>query len=125
MPGLLIGRFIDDYGIVHVITDTSWTLGQRDRYRIAFSNDTAQYLVAHNDSGNTADPGKWTRIDWVPLSDMAPYEWAFCLFEYKAATREAADANRSADRAHPRQGCNGFPFSRMRRVTADTGQRGY
>jgi hypothetical protein len=125
VPSLLIGRFVDDYGIVHGITDTSWSLGQRDRYRIVFSDDSAQYLIARNDSANTADAGKWTRIDWILLPNMAPYEWAFCLIEYKAETRALAEANRTAERAHPRTGCNGFPFSRMQRTSADSAQRRY
>jgi hypothetical protein len=125
VPELLIGRFVDDYGIIHLISDTSWSLGQRDRYHIVFSDDSSRYLIAWNDSANTADPGKWTRIDWVPLAGMAPYEWAFCLIEYKAETRAAAEANRSADTGHPRTGCNGFPFSRMQRSPVDTMQRRY
>lgn len=125
VPTLLIGRFVDDYGISHVITDTSWSLGGRDRYRIVFSNDSAQYLIAQNDSSNIADPGKWTRIDWIPLANMPPYEWAFCLIEYQADSRAGAEANTAADREHPRAGCNGFPFSRMRRATADSSGRGY
>ena len=120
IPALLLGRFIDDYGIPHVITDSTWELGARDRYLIVSSNDALRYLVARNDAGNRSDAGKWTRIDWIPLSDMAPYEWAFCLIEYKADTREQAEAASSANPAHPRTGCNGFPFSRMRRAHADS-----
>ena len=125
VPDLLRGRFLDDYGITHVITDTSWRLGGRDRYRIVFSSDSAQYLIARNDSANTSDPGKWTRIDWLRLAGMAPYEWAFCLIEYQAETRTDAEANTTADREHPRTGCNGFPFSRMRRAAADSGEHRY
>jgi hypothetical protein len=121
IPDLLLGRFVDDYGISHLITDTSWTLGGRDRYRIVFSNDSAQYLIAKNDSANTADPGKWSRIDWTRLANMPNYEWAFCLIEYQADSRTEAESNTSADREHPRIGCNGFPFSRMRRDADSSG----
>jgi hypothetical protein len=115
VPDMLRGSFVDDYDIPHLITDTLWTLGRRDRYHIVFSSDTAQYLLAWNDSANASDPGKWTRIDWMVLP-MPPYEWAFCLIEYRADSREAAESNRGADRTSPRSGCNGFPFSRMRRA---------
>ena len=115
VPTLIRGSFVDDYQVSHVITDTTWILGSRDRYHIVLSNDSAKYLIARNDSGNTSDPGKWTRIDWMVLP-MPPYEWAFCLIEYKAESRALAEANTGADREHPRSGCNGFPFSRMRRV---------
>jgi hypothetical protein len=125
VPELIKGRFVDDYDIPHVITDSSWTLAQRDRYHVVASDDSVQYLIAWNDSANTSDPGKWTRIDWIRLSGMPPYEWAFCLIEYKADTREQAEGNRSADREHPRTGCNGFPFSRMRRAPADSASGRY
>ena len=124
VPERLRGTFIDDYQILHRITDSSWSLGSRDRYRIVASNDSARYLIAQNDSNNASDPGKWTRIDWMELP-MPPYEWAFCLIEYKAESRTMAEANTSADREHPRTGCNGFPFSRMRRTAADSSPRPY
>ena len=124
VPDLLRGSFVDDYQVTHVITDTSWALGSRDRYQIIESNDSARSLIAQNGSGNTSDPGKWTRIDWMVLP-MPPYEWAFCLIEYKAESRNLAEANSSADRDHPRTGCNGFPFSRMRRAAADSSSRPY
>ena len=119
VPDLLRGSFVDDYQVPHTISDTMWSLGSRDRYHIVVSNDSGRYLIARNDSGNTSDPGRWTRIDWMVLP-MAPYEWAFCLIEYKAETRALAEAITSADRGHPRSGCNGFPFSRMRRIEPDS-----
>lgn len=48
------------------------------------------------------------------LSDLAPYTWAFCLTAYKAPTAESARATTAANRATPRTGCNGYPFSRMK-----------
>jgi hypothetical protein len=119
VPDLLRGSFVDDYQVPHVISDTMWSLGSRDRYHIVESSDSGRYLIARNGGGNTSDPGKWTRIDWMVLP-MAPYEWAFCLIEYQAESRDQARANTGADRDHPRTGCNGFPFSRMRRVPTDS-----
>jgi hypothetical protein len=120
VPALIKGRFIDDYGITHMITDSLWSLGGRDRYWIVESEDTAGYLIARNDEANASDPGRWTRIDWIPLAEMAPFEWAFCMIEYKAGSAAEARAANQADRIHPRKGCNGFPFSRMRRAYADS-----
>ena len=122
VPDLLRGSFLDDYQVSHVISDTLWSLGLRDRYHIVSSSDSGRYLIARNHSGNASDPGKWTRIDWMVLP-MPPYEWAFCLIEYKAETKALAEANTSADRNHPRSGCNGFPFSRMRRAAPDSSRR--
>ena len=72
-------------------------------------------LIDRNDTANTHAPGLWTRIDWVRLGGMEPYTWAFCLTAYDAPTRTAAEATPAADRATPRTGCTGYPFSRMRR----------
>ena len=119
VPDLLRGSFMDDYQVPHIISDSMWSLGSRDRYHIVGGSDSGRYLIARNGVGNTSDPGKWTRIDWMVLP-MPPYEWAFCLIEYKAESRTQAEANTSADRDHPRTGCNGFPFSRMRRVPMDS-----
>jgi hypothetical protein len=124
VPDLIRGSFVDDYQVPHLITDSTWILGSRDRYHIVLSNDSAQYLIARNDSRNTSDPEKWTRIDWMVLP-MPPYEWAFCLIEYKAESRALAEANTGADREHPRSGCNGFPFSRMRRAAPDSASGRY
>lgn len=124
VPDLLRGSFVDDYQVPHVISDSMWLLGSRDRYHIVAASDSGRYLIARNGSGNTSDPGKWTRIDWMVLP-MPPYEWAFCLIEYKAESRVQAEANTGADREHPRTGCNGFPFSRMRRAVPDSASARY
>ncbi len=76
----------------------------------------AQYLVAQNDASNASDAGLWTRIDWIALPDMAPYAWGFCLSAYAAPTQVDAERTTIARRDDPRTGCNGYPFSRMRRA---------
>lgn len=87
-------------------------------YEIAAWHVDSQYLIARNAATNPSAPGLWTRIDWMLLSDMAPYTWAYCLSAYEAPTRDAAEGARTADRRTPRTGCNGFPFSRMQRRTS-------
>jgi hypothetical protein len=47
---------------------------------------------------------------------MAPFLWGFCLTTYDAKTIEEAQTKAKADRANPRKGCNGYPFSRMKRT---------
>lgn len=112
----MLGGFEDDYGIHYTITADAWLQHPRARYHAVRWNVEDEYLVARNDSANQYDGGKWTRIDWVRLPGMAPYEWAFCLSAYDATTREAAEAVTVAQRATPRTGCNGHPFSRMKRI---------
>jgi hypothetical protein len=116
---LVIGEFEDDYGIQFQISHQEWFQLPDARYRIVSWRSDDQYLIAQNDSSNPSDPGLWTRIDWMTLSDMPPFEWAFCMSAYDAPT--AADAERAshAIRDTPKSGCNGFPFSRMKRTGTD------
>jgi hypothetical protein len=115
-PALVLGEFVDDYGDRYTISAEEWFHHPAVRYRIVMWNVEHQYAIAQNAPTNLRSPDLWTRIDWMPLPDMLPYEWAFCLSAYEAATVEAAEATRIARREQPTTGCNGFPFSRMRRV---------
>ncbi|MEM1057431.1 MAG: hypothetical protein AAGI52_18080 [Bacteroidota bacterium] len=119
-PPALLGTFEDDYGIRYEITEREWIQQPNARYRIVRWRPEAGYLIAQNDAANPQDGDLWTRIDWVSLTDMAPYTWAFCLSAYDAPTAAAAEATRVADRSTPRTGCNGYPFSRMRPAPADS-----
>ena len=118
-PAALLGAFVDDYGIRYTIAPDLWHQHPTARYRIARWTPEARTLLAQNDASNPADGGLWTRIDWVPLDGMAPYTWAFCLSVYDAPTPEAAMASGDVNPETPRTGCNGFPFSRMRRATPE------
>jgi hypothetical protein len=111
----LLGDFQDDYGSSYRISAVEWLHMPNARYRVVDWFPSRRYLIAQNDEHNKNAPGKWTRIDWVTLDGMAPYTWAFCLSAYDAPTREAAEATAIARPETPRTGCNGFPFSRMRR----------
>lgn len=115
-PPLLLGRFVDDYGNTFAISPTRFDQEPRGRFHIVEWNPREQFLIARNDSSNVSDAGRWTRIDWLLLPDMAPYTWGFCLTTYRSATREEARATEPPDRRAPRTGCNGYPFSRMRRA---------
>jgi hypothetical protein len=79
-------------------------------------NPEQQFAIAQNSPSNLRSANLWTRIDWMPLSGMPPYEWAFCLSAYEEASAAAAEATEIARRDQPKTGCNGYPFSRMRRV---------
>lgn len=117
-PRNLLGRFLDDYDNHYQISDSEWVQLPHGRFHVVEWRLEDKYLIAWNDSANAYDPGKWTRIDWMLFEDMAPYTWGFCLTAYSAATAEAAAAGPAPDRATPRTGCNGYPFSRMQRDTA-------
>jgi hypothetical protein len=114
-PADLLGTFEDDYGIRYTISPSSWRQGSGIEYHVVAWDPAGRSLIARNDEANPSGGGRWTRIDWVRLEDMAPWTWAYCMTVYDAATRDAAGSAPAADRASPRTGCNGFPFSRMRR----------
>lgn len=113
-PMVLLGDFADDYGIGYSISSATWVQHPATRYHVVEWHPESLFLVAKNDEANPADGGKWSRIDWVMLTDMAPFTWGYCLIVYQAESREAALTAPEADRTVPRSGCNGFPFSRMK-----------
>lgn len=106
------GEFIDDYSIRYKIGNDEWFQRPKSRFRITKWNHEEMYLIAQNHPDNPGEGGLWTRIDWVLLPDMPDYPWAFCLSAYDALSAEEAEATH-VDRDHPRNGCKGFPFSRM------------
>src|SRR5687768_11394860 len=84
-PPLIMGEFEDDYGAGYTIAPREWRHG-RARYHIIKLNAQQQYLIAQNDAGNPGDPLLFTRIDWLSITGMPPYEWAFCMTAFNAAT---------------------------------------
>jgi cation:H+ antiporter len=115
-PSILSGTFEDDYGIRYTITDSTWVQHPAATYHVDRWHPDEQFLIARNDSENSYDPGLWTRIDWVELEGMSPYGWAFCLSTFDAVSADAAESVTIADPESPQTGCNGFPYSRMKRT---------
>jgi hypothetical protein len=113
-PAGLLGSFLDDYGNSFRISAELFEQMPLHRFHVVSWHSRERYLIARNDDANPSDAGKWTRIDWMPLEGMAPYAWAFCLTAYRAATEADARATPPADRAVPRTGCAGYPFSRLK-----------
>ncbi|MEO8635041.1 MAG: hypothetical protein ABI587_07175 [Gemmatimonadales bacterium] len=119
-PPELLGRFQDDYGNHYRVTATDWVQLPHGRFHIAAWWPDEQYLIAQNDATNSYAPGLWTRIDWMRFDGMAPYIWGYCLTAYEAPSASAAAATPAPDRATPLTGCNGYPFSRLRREAEDS-----
>ena len=86
------------------------------KFQILKWNPEKQYLVAKNDASNSEDANKYTRIDYMQFEGMAPYFWGFCLTVYDAETDEIAEKTAYVDRKNPKKGCNGYPFSRMKKI---------
>jgi len=114
-----MGEFEDDYGIRYTIGPYAWTQHPNAVYHVTDWNPEKQFAIAQNDADNATDTGLWTRIDWVQLDGANGYAWAYCYAVYDAATRNDALTAPASHRDTPRTGCNGFPFSRMKRVDAN------
>jgi hypothetical protein len=65
---------------------------------------------------NPGDAGLYTRIDFMQFNNMQSWLWGYCLTAYNAKTDAIAEAAAQADRANPKKGCGGYPFSRMKRA---------
>ena len=115
IPASFLGNFKDDYGIRYTINDSAWIQHPNIKYRLMKYDSKGQYLIAQNAAGNPSEAGLYTRIDIMSFSNMEPWTWGFCLTEYKAKTAKEAEAKESADRANPKKGCGGYPFSRMKK----------
>lgn len=115
IPGMLKGNFTDDYGIHYVINDSLWIQMPATKYHILYLDTAARFLIVQNDEKNLSEAGLFTRIDYTEFAGMGSYKWGFCLTVYDAKTFTAAKHAQSADKENARNGCNGFPFSRMKR----------
>lgn len=115
IPAMFKGNFVDDYGIRYTVSDTLFMQLPRTKYHIIKWNVKDQYIVARNDEQNPGEGGLYTRIDYMEFSNMEPWKWGFCLSVYDAKTNQIAETTAKADRQNPMKGCNGYPFSRMKR----------
>ncbi len=116
IPAMILGNFMDDYGIRYSITDSLWLQRPGIKYHIIKWNVKEQYLIAKNDDNNPSEMGLYSRIDYTSFNNMEPFLWGFCLTVYNAKNDSIAEFTAHADRLNPRKGCNGFPFSRMKRI---------
>lgn len=118
-PALVIGTFTDDYATTHVLISSEWRHGRSAVYEITEWHPDARFFIARNGAANPSDPGKWSRVDWIPLrmkEGDRDFSWAYCMSAYDAPTSAAARAVTIAKPESPKTGCNGFPFTRMARL---------
>ncbi len=110
-----IGNFTDDYGIKYTINDSVWQQHPNIKYQIIHWDKKNHFIIARNNESNPSDAGLYSRIDYMEFSNMQPYTWGFCYTVYKAETEIVALQTMAADKSNPKKGCNGFPFSRMKK----------
>lgn len=115
LPAEWKGIFSDDYGIEYTINDSVW-IQHNVRYHLLQYDSAGQFIVARNGAMNPSEPNLYTRIDLMSFKNMEPYTWGFCLTTYDEKTLADAIAAKPADRINPKKGCNGYPFSRMKRL---------
>ncbi len=115
LPQWMKGSFTDDYSIRYTITDEAFRMDSIALYHIISWNEKEKYLVVKNDQSNRSEKGLYTRIDYEILPDMQPFEWAFCFTVYDAANPSIASQHPPANRNILKKGCNGFPFTRLKR----------
>jgi hypothetical protein len=117
IPVALPANFTDDYGIRYAISDTLWFQLPSAKYHIIRWNLEEQYVIAKNGAANPGDGGLYTRIDYMPFKNMEPFLWGFCLSTFDAKSDSLAEFSPTrTDRLNPRKGCNGYPFSRMKKI---------
>ena len=107
-------NFVDDYGIRYTIDVTNWTQHPQNKYHIIEWNFDENYLLAQNDSANFDEKNLYTRIDFMQFKDMEPFIWGYCLTAFDAKSIDSLSMLTNADRDNPKEGCNGYPFSRMK-----------
>jgi hypothetical protein len=113
----LIGNFVDNWQSTHTIDATRWVNGQ-SRYEITMIDTGAKYLLARNGSGNTYNPGQYSRFDWT-ISDGETY---YCQIAYDKSTQAEAEAVTSADTGNLSAGCAGFGWSKLNAFAEIVGQ---
>ncbi|NRB48148.1 MAG: hypothetical protein HRU41_10785 [Saprospiraceae bacterium] len=115
LPAFLIGEFEDDYGVHYQIDQQVFRLLPNDKFHIKGVNKAEGFLILQNDSLNTYAPSLFTRIDYQKLKNMDPYEWAFCFSSFEEVSVEDATNKVNTQKTDLMTGCNGFPFSRMKK----------
>lgn len=111
-----LGSFEDDYGIKYEVKNDLWVQEPNIKYHIIEWNEKQTYLITKNDSNNPSEKNLYTRIDFTNFENMGEFKWGFCLTKYNAASAAEAKNWPAADKVNAKIGCNGHPFSRMKRT---------
>lgn len=111
------GNFEDDYRVTYSVSDSVFKMEEHTKIHIVEWNLEEQFFLGQNDSSNIYDPLLYSRIDWMKFENMGEFEWGFCMSAYNEISLDSARAVSVVNREDPKTGCNGYPFSRMKRLT--------
>ena len=123
----IIGRYRDDWGMPHVISNTAWsqpTPYYRALFHITQYDSINNVIIAHNDEEiELGNGGKWSRFDYVIDGENIYY----CQIASQEATEEAALAVTTADRSKlgtGEKGCGGFDWSKLIKIVEEPIDKG-
>jgi hypothetical protein len=106
----IVGSYTDEFGDMHMISETEWTIASAGSFAISQWNNDEMWLVAQNAETNMYNPSLWSRFDWAWDDAQQLY---YCQSVYDGATIDDALAG-SADAGDlTGMGCNGFPWTRL------------
>ena len=116
----IIGRYRDNYGMPHVISNTAWsqpTPYYRALFHITQYDSINNVIIAHNDEEiELGNGGKWSRFDYVINGEDIYY----CQIAYEEETEEAALAVTTANREDlTGTGCSGRPWSKLIKIVEE------
>ena len=117
----LIGRYRDNYGMPHAISNTAWyqpSSGWGDAlFHITQFNSEEDFIIAHNDEEIAqGNGGQWSRFDYTEKDGKLYY----CQIAYNEDTEEAALAVTTADRTDPaNSGCGTFSWTELIKIVEE------
>lgn len=114
----LIGRFNDNWGMSHIISNTAWfqpSAWGDSLFHITQFDSVDNVIIAHNDETHPWASNKWSRFDYVIKEGKIYY----CQITYNEETEDAALAVTTADRDDLTAGCNANPWSELNAVVEE------
>jgi hypothetical protein len=105
----IAGNYVDNFDGLQAVSDHFWYSGGLV-FETCSVDNPGHRLIAHNNSANSFNPGKFSRFEWTKSDNRLWY----CQSVFDAATEQAAASAPPADPAHPATGgCGTFAWSTL------------
>ena len=106
----IAGEYSSSYGGTHLVGSSVWDQGEiMGKFNISSWDNSSDYLVAQNDSGNEYSPDLYSRFDWT----FDGTDIYFCQTVYDAATAQDAIDATPADSEDLDAGCSENPWTKL------------